>query len=67
MTDRQMWRLGYNAAVQAGLDTNTADAVGHKVAERGREAIDRNQPVPFHLRSRLQVIVAEEVQRHAAP
>lgn len=60
MTARQAQKQAYTAARQAGLDTNTADAVARSV---GAAFQDGEIPTALALTART----AEEIQKHAAP
>ena len=56
---REACNLGRDAAEQAGLDANTSDAVGHATAARIVDGLVDGIDITS--------VIAEEIQRHAAP
>jgi hypothetical protein len=72
VTRKQLFHMAYKAARDVPLDTDTADAVAHKVVERVVDlrlnVIDHilHEPSPTRL-TMVGRIIREEIQKHAAP
>lgn len=55
MTNDDVYRAAYNAAIMAGLDENTADAVAQRVVERLTDGCN------------VARLINEEIAAHANP
>lgn len=69
MTRRQLFAEAYRTARNAGLDTNTSDAVGHRVLDRlmGNVTLGIRAPLTDYERMDITRTINQEVQSHAAP